>query len=396
MSKIILLSKDALGKFYLPIYGNNFWSTPNIDELAKKGTIFNRHYTAAPSSAMSYYSMFTGLFPMESNMSTYHIISEKDKFKGKTFFDKAYDLGYECHIIWDSVWDKTARLHSDCYGEHTIFDSIDGIRQPTGVHAIDGQKIIRDDDLAQETLKIIINKIAELTKIENLFLWVHIPHVIKGRVGYGSDIDLFDSLVGYIRNYFDDDCIFITSDHGNMNGSHGKLGYGFDVNEEAINIPLITPMIEGEKCINFPTSNVDLFELIFERKIVKREFVFSDSAYYAQLHRKLAIIYGDYKLIHSFAGNKDELFDVVYNPIESQNLFNSKQYDIDRKKYCNINELYFYPNWEEIDITKRKLIDKKNEIWKKPNKMQIIRAYYEKLGKFLKRKINLLKNKKHK
>ena len=35
--------------------------TPNIDELAKKGTVFNRHYTAAASTAMAFTSMATEL-----------------------------------------------------------------------------------------------------------------------------------------------------------------------------------------------------------------------------------------------------------------------------------------------------------------------------------------------
>ena len=40
--KKVLITKDALRKDYLPSYGNKFWKTPNIDELASKGTIFNK------------------------------------------------------------------------------------------------------------------------------------------------------------------------------------------------------------------------------------------------------------------------------------------------------------------------------------------------------------------
>lgn len=36
----VLLSKDILMPAYLPIYGNKYWETPNIDELASKGTVF--------------------------------------------------------------------------------------------------------------------------------------------------------------------------------------------------------------------------------------------------------------------------------------------------------------------------------------------------------------------
>ena len=37
---VILVSKDAMLSSYLPTYGNKYWKTPNIDELAKKGTVF--------------------------------------------------------------------------------------------------------------------------------------------------------------------------------------------------------------------------------------------------------------------------------------------------------------------------------------------------------------------
>lgn len=35
-NNLILITKDALHKKYLPTYGNSYWNTPNIDELAKK------------------------------------------------------------------------------------------------------------------------------------------------------------------------------------------------------------------------------------------------------------------------------------------------------------------------------------------------------------------------
>ena len=65
---ILLLTKDAFCKEYLPLYGNKIWAgkTPNIDELAAKGMVFNRHYTAAPSTVMAFRAMSTGRFAYES------------------------------------------------------------------------------------------------------------------------------------------------------------------------------------------------------------------------------------------------------------------------------------------------------------------------------------------
>jgi hypothetical protein len=384
---MILLSKDALGKFYLPVYGNRYWKTPNIDDLAAKGTVFHRHYTAAPSSAMSYYSMFTGQFAMESKMSTFKVVSPDKRFDGETLFDKANFLGFECHVVWDAAWDTAAKLYSECYGKETIFHSLQGIRQPTGIHAISDDKILRDDTLAEKTCEKIEECIRSICESErDIFIWMHLPHCILGRTGYGTDIDLFDRIVGIIRRYISDDSIYITSDHGNMNGSHGKLGYGFDVNEEAITIPLITPRIDELSEVNAPTSSVDLYPLIFRHEVKMREFIYSDSAYYAQLHRKLAIIHGDYKYIFNKRGKKEELYDVVYDPHETQNLIVDRMIDPDRGLRVSIEEMYFYPRWEELDRERDVLRGELKRIWRSPTFKQHLRALYEKNGKLVKRK----------
>ena len=71
MKNKILISKEILRIDYLSCYGGQLWSTPNIDDLASKGTIFKRHYTSAPSTAMSISSMFTGKYPYQLNRKIY-------------------------------------------------------------------------------------------------------------------------------------------------------------------------------------------------------------------------------------------------------------------------------------------------------------------------------------
>ena len=73
--RIVLLTKDALCKSYLPIYGNKRNNMPNLSELAAKGTVFNRFYTCAPSTAMSFIGMFTQKSAHETAQSQYHSAS---------------------------------------------------------------------------------------------------------------------------------------------------------------------------------------------------------------------------------------------------------------------------------------------------------------------------------
>lgn len=88
---ILFLTKDAVHCSYLPIYGNTYWKTLNIDELAEKGSVYMRHYTGAPSTIMSNICMFTGLDAYESELSDY-VFTHK-RYSDKTIFDKAKELG---------------------------------------------------------------------------------------------------------------------------------------------------------------------------------------------------------------------------------------------------------------------------------------------------------------
>ena len=49
----------------LGIYGNQFVKSPNIDQLAREGSFFKRHYVQVPTCGASRYSLMTGLRPQK-------------------------------------------------------------------------------------------------------------------------------------------------------------------------------------------------------------------------------------------------------------------------------------------------------------------------------------------
>jgi len=368
---VLLITKDAMCSSYLPCYGNSFWEgkTPNMDCLVGKGTLFTNCFTVAPSSAMSYLSMFTGKYPYQQEIKTYIPLSEP--YAGTTFFDKAYDNGFECHVLWDENWVNLAQVYSECYGEHTTIHSIKGLRQPVGSHYKHEGVIMRDEKLERATLSMIKDEISRIANPnKKVFLWCHLPHVLNGRTSYGDDIDLFDQYIGMFREFFSDDNIFISSDHGNMNGQKSKLCYGFDVYENAIRIPLIAPRIDGLKQYEGQFCNVDFYDLIMNRTIKKRDYIFSDTAYYAQPHRKLVVIKGKYRYIYNKAQNTEELYDIEWDPNENMDLADPIQKDIDRHVSSPKREYYFYPEWDEVPRVLSELRAEKDRIWRNGNTRQ--------------------------
>lgn len=361
-NKIILISKDVFMRGYLPVYGNTYNQTPNIDELARKGTVFNKHYTAAPSTAMAFTSMFTGLYAFETERQKYTEVSEWD---GDTFFDRMYADGYSCNIIWDESYVYLAQRYSKCYGKHTTVHNTTFLTRKQPPHK-KGQYDDMSFDKALE--QECIRKTEELTRsivesAEKVFLWIHFPHALLGRNAYGSDIDMLDSMIGMLRKYFDDDAIYITADHGHMNGSHGKYGYGFDVFQDAIQIPLITPRMDGIAVVDYPTSNTQLGDIIYGR-LEQCKTVISETAYYMQPHRKIAIIRNNYKYIYEKKSRAEYLYDVDWDPDESVNLLDTEIYDTDRQRDYSLTQRFFYPYWTKIPNEYTYFKNEKNKIWR--------------------------------
>ncbi|MBQ6702956.1 MAG: sulfatase-like hydrolase/transferase [Clostridia bacterium] len=369
--RIVLLTKDALGKFYLPTYGNKDWDMPNLKELAEKGTVFNRFYTAAPSTAMSFIGMFTQLNAYETEHRTYVPVTEQAK---DTVFDKLYEKGYDCQIIWDEKWISMAKRFSECYGEHTKFNLLH-INQSVGRNNMYKGDLNCDDALAEETMKTIEGTIEKITSEskDKLFLWIHLPHVLLGRNCYGSDLDLLDRLIGFLREHFSDDAIYVSADHGNMNGAKGKIGYGFDVYEPAICIPLISPRINELEACDVPVGNVHIYD-IMQGIIPEDEFVYCDCAYYGQLHRKLALIRGNFKYIYNKEQKTEELYDLAFDPNENCNIVTNKVYDVDRKLWTPLNQVYYYPDWDKAEEALKLFRAEKDRIWRQESGFQTFKA----------------------
>ena len=104
--------------------------------------------------------------------------------------------------------------------------------------------------------------------------------------------------------------------------------------------------------------------MILTGKVTKLPFVLSDSQYYAQPYRKLAIIHGDYKYIYNKLTRKEELYDVVFDPIEHNNLLEDKLYDTDRNRYVNTEQVIFYPFREKAQEEYKTMREYFLTIWK--------------------------------
>lgn len=384
---ILFITKDALNKHSLPIYGNTFWKTPNIDELAQKGTVFTRHYTAAGSTAMSFTSMALGKYCYETGRRVY---KNETAINGDTLFDKLYDLGYECHILWDDSYSTFAKSHFKCEGVHTVIHDLPQIKQIETSHIKGKFDDVSFNDIetdkAVDTIRNELISIKENAK-GKIFIWMHLPHVMRGRQGYGSDIDVYDAIIGEARKLYGDN-IFMSADHGHMNGWKNKYHYGYDVGEEAICIPLIGPKINDKSVIDFPTSTLQMLDILYYKKVNPLPYVMCETAYYAQPKRKIAIIKDNYKYCYDKETKLEELYDLSFDKEENHNLVYPEFYDTDRFLWYSTAQCFYYPYWTESEEMLRELRFIRNEMWKNGT---IYEELYNKLMHKLKCKYKSIK-----
>ncbi len=360
--KIIFISKDALRKDALSCYGSTQFRQKNLDELAAKGTVYHQFYTAGGSTAMAFTAMATGQYLFTSGRKLYD--GTEKEIEGYNLFDDLSDKGYSVHIAWDKSYTSFAKSHFNNEGKHTTIHSLDYIIPHHSAH-VTGQfdDLTYDDNETEIGLELVKNLFDGIASIEGkVFLWFHLPHVFRGRNSYDSDLDVFDKIIGMARERWADDCIWISADHGQMNGLRGKFSYGYDVDNPVMQIPLIAPYTE--QIVDFPISNTQLSEIFGLKPLEHQEFVYCETAYYAQPMRKMAIVHGRYKLVYDKHEKRFYLFDMEWDASENLNLYYPEFFDTDRRVWYSLNQRFFYPHWEEAHKEKEILMAEWNRVWK--------------------------------
>jgi arylsulfatase A-like enzyme len=86
--KYVVITKDILIKDYLRFYNKDApFDQENINRIFSQGDKLERHFSNAPSTAMSFSSIISGSFPYELGRKTY--VEVKQGYNKETIFDKS-------------------------------------------------------------------------------------------------------------------------------------------------------------------------------------------------------------------------------------------------------------------------------------------------------------------
>ncbi len=266
---VLLVSVDALRADHVSAYGYGRATTPNLDALAREGTLFEAAYCPTPHTSYSITSMMTGKY-MRPLL--------------------ALGLGLDSDTLATDV---------RRYGYRTA------AFYPPAVFFIDEERFagFRDRALGFEYAKVefatpalretqIGDYLASVPPDRPLLVWVHLfephePYVRHPEHAFGTpggltDMDAYDSeiatadagigaIVARVRAVRPGIAIAVTADHGEEFGDHGGRYHGTTVYDEQVRVPLVVvgPGVAKGR-VTVPVQTIDILPTVLSALDIPR------------------------------------------------------------------------------------------------------------------------------
>jgi len=260
---LLLITIDTLRPDRLSCYDSTHVQTPNIDHLARKGTLFFRAFANTPTTLPSHASILLGITPLQHGIhDNYNFVVHKELL---TLAEHLKTFGYSTGAIIG------AHPLDSRFGLDQGFDTYDD-----DYDKLSSQKFAQGERRAHDVVK----KAIEWLKSQKSpwFLWTHFydphepynpPEPFKEEYRdrpYDGEVASVDSELGklldYMKTYnlFKNSLIVLTSDHGESLEEHGERTHGYFAYNSTIWVPLIiTAPNGGQKVVEQHVSHVDIF-----------------------------------------------------------------------------------------------------------------------------------------
>lgn len=251
---IVLLTVDALRADHLSAYGYERKTTPNIDRLAERGTLFSRAYCPTPHTSYSITSLMTGKYMRP-------LLSMGVNDESETWADHLRRYGFRTAAFYPpAVFFIDAHRFTDMQKRALGFEYA---KEEFAGRSLRAEQVSRYLDAAPTD--------------KPLFLWIHAfePHEpyeahaefpFSGQPAvdaYDSEIREADALFGEVIDLLEKrrpGAVFMfTADHGEEFGDHGGRYHGTSVYEEQVRVPLVVvgPGVE-KRVVDTPVQTIDL------------------------------------------------------------------------------------------------------------------------------------------
>lgn len=352
---VLIITLDTTRADHIGAYGHKPAQTPNIDRLAREGTLFRYCYAQLPLTLPSHCTLFTGRYPMAHNVR-----NNAKYFLNNSEFTLAEALQAEKYQTYAVI---AAFVLLSKFGLQQGFDFYDDILNP---HEL--AHTFKSEIPAQKVYEKFSGWLAKNSS-QKFFAWVHFydahdpynpPAAFAKRFAndplgrYDGEIAYVDLYVGKIiddlraRGILEKTLLLIVGDHGEAFGEHQEHGHAIFCYEENLRAPLIfhypasvakgKTVLERVSLVDVMPTVLDILEIPIPGAVQGKSFMNllrgrrekePRSVYFESMYGKeemnwaplTGIIDKNYKYISL---PQPELYDLRADPLEKENLFKKK------------------------------------------------------------------------
>ena len=381
---VVIISIESFRHDHMGISGYHRPITPVLDDLAHRGTFFNRAYSQCSWTRPSVASTLTSSYQSVHRIDADAILKGKAQLKNaekflaikindsfQTLPELFQSRGYRCfgwtakHLLW-SGYNFNQGFHEYKEGFGSDVDILNHLAKLTQnkhlqpflafVHLgathvpYEPEDKYNLYDKNPEGVNIAPDNVMKINRGEIKLTPEDIAHNIAL---YDGAIQMTDERIGEVlkafktSNIINNTIIVVMSDHGEEFYDHGRVVHALTVYEEVIRVPLIMagPGIPKGKIIDWPVQNIDvmptLSALIF--KYVPEglqgnnliPLMNSDKLNwypaYSERSNLHAVMEGQWKYIFNSFNEKEELYNLDIDPGEKDNLALNPEHKIIRE-----------------------------------------------------------------
>jgi arylsulfatase A-like enzyme len=282
---VLLIVLDAQRADHLSCYGYSRKTSPNIDEIASRGLVFENVFAPLPMTQPSFASMFTSLYPQSHGIKRNDLALSP---KAETLAEILHAHGWNtAAVIGASNLDSVFGFNQ---GFELYEDSM-GRKLDPEIKVVEHMK--RWERKAEEVNRIAFRWLDHRKSGSPFFLFLHYydPHKpyappppfdrkydqgsdekSKIRALYDGEVSYLDEQLGLLfrklgkMNLMQNTLVLITADHGEGLGDHNWQGHIWKIYDEAVRVPLIIagPGIRKGQHVPQLVENVDYSPSILE------------------------------------------------------------------------------------------------------------------------------------
>jgi arylsulfatase A-like enzyme len=373
---VILISIDTLRADHLGCYGHTLPTSPNLDAFAAEGIVFEDAVATSPWTLPSHLSMLTGLYPARHGVRT---VDRTLSDAIPTLATLLARRGFETAAVVNGALLRSRYGVSQGFAD---FEVVESDQSPTGAASRVTDRAIRWlDDHREGPVFLFLHyydvhsDYFSLPRYRRIFappessfkgITMQLVEVNLGRLPikksdaaslallYDAGIRQLDDelarLFAHLRRdgWLDDTAVVVTSDHGEEFLEHGGVLHGRTHYQELLHIPMILrgPTIPAGERIRTPVSLVDLVPTLLgllrlapppsldgidlrplweaPQEPPAERWLFAEAGPRWSRDEIRSVRRERYKLVLNRESQERQLYDLVEDPRERENLLQSR------------------------------------------------------------------------